>query len=73
MFIENQPSFKHCVRHLCTYVPNNRNKRVIEVYILISLILYIGASLIAQLVKNPPPMQETLVQFLGWEDPLEKG
>ena len=30
-------------------------------------------SLIAQLVKNPPAMQETLVQFLGWEDPLEKG
>ena len=26
------------------------------------------ASLIAQLVKNPPAMQETLVQFLGWED-----
>ena len=32
-----------------------------------------GASLIAQLVKNPPAMQETPVQFLGWEDPLEKG
>ena len=31
------------------------------------------ASLIAQLVKNPPAMQETLVQFLGWKDPLEKG
>ena len=31
------------------------------------------ASLIVQLVKNPPAMQETLVQFLGWEDPLEKG
>ena len=30
-------------------------------------------SLIAQLVKNPPAMQETPVQFLGWEDPLEKG
>ena len=29
-------------------------------------------SLIAQLVKNLPAMQETLVQFLGWEDPLEK-
>ena len=29
-------------------------------------------SLVAQLVKNPPGMQETLVQFLGWEDPLEK-
>ena len=27
----------------------------------------------AQLVKNPPAMQETLVQFLGQEDPLEKG
>ena len=32
-----------------------------------------GASLVAQLVKNPPAMQETLVRFLGWEDPLEKG
>ena len=31
------------------------------------------ASLIAQLVKNPPVMQETLVRFLGQEDPLEKG
>ena len=28
---------------------------------------------IAQLVKNPLAMQETPVQFLGWEDPLEKG
>ena len=26
----------------------------------------------AQLVKNLPAMQETLVRFLGWEDPLEK-
>ena len=30
-------------------------------------------SLIAQLVKNLPVMRETLVQLLGWEDPLEKG
>ena len=29
--------------------------------------------LIAQLVKNPPAMQETPVLFLGREDPLEKG
>ena len=28
---------------------------------------------VAQLVKNPPAMQETLVRFLGWEDPLEEG
>ena len=27
----------------------------------------------AQLVKNPPAVQETLVPSLGWEDPLEKG
>ena len=31
------------------------------------------ASLVAQLVKNLPAIQETPVQFLGWEDPLEKG
>ena len=30
-------------------------------------------SMIAQLVKNLPEMQETLVGFLGWEDTLEKG
>ena len=30
-------------------------------------------SLIVQLVKNPPAMQETLVQFLGQEDLLERG
>ena len=32
-----------------------------------------GASLVAQMVKNLPEMQETRVQSLGWEDPLEKG
>ena len=31
------------------------------------------ASLVAQMVKNPPAMQESQVQSLGWEDPLEKG
>ena len=29
--------------------------------------------MVAQLVKNPPAMQETWVQSLCWEDPLEKG
>ena len=33
----------------------------------------IRASLVAQMLKNLPAMQETWVQFLGWEDPLEKG
>ena len=31
------------------------------------------ASLVAQLVKNPPAMKEAWVRSLGWEDPLEKG
>ena len=30
------------------------------------------SSLMAQLVKNLPAVQETWVQSLGWEDPLEK-
>ena len=32
-----------------------------------------SASLVAQMVKNPPAMQETRVQSLGWEDSLEEG
>ena len=34
---------------------------------------YSWASLVAQLVKNPPAMWETWVRSLGWEDPVEKG
>ena len=30
------------------------------------------ASLVAQMIKNPPAMQETWVRSLGWEDLLEK-
>ena len=37
------------------------------------LLQYSWASLVAQLVKNPPTMWETWVQSLGWDDPLEKG
>ena len=33
----------------------------------------IWASLVAQMEKNLPAMQETQVQSLGWENPLEKG
>ena len=41
----------------------------------VSALLHVSlwVSLIAQLVKNPPAMQETPVRFLGWEGPLEKG
>ena len=34
---------------------------------------YSWAFLVVQLVKNPPAMQETWDQSLGWEDALEKG
>ena len=45
--------------------------------LIVALVLWVGiytdrASLIAQLVKNPPVMQETQVQFLCREDSLEK-
>ena len=45
-------------------------KRVIPTYL---QMFSPWASLIAHLVKNPPAMQETPDQFLGWEDPLQKG
>ena len=32
-----------------------------------------GASLVAQLIKDPPAMQEIQVWSLGWEDSVEKG
>ena len=35
--------------------------------------LFVKASLVAQMVKNLPGFQDTRVQSLGWEDPLEKG
>ena len=31
------------------------------------------ASLVAQLIKNPPAVRETWLRSLDWEDPLEKG
>ena len=37
------------------------------------LLQYSWASLVPQLVKNPPAMRETWVWSLGWEDSLEKG
>ena len=37
------------------------------------LLQHSWASLVAQMVKNPPAMQETWVRSLGWEDSLEQG
>ena len=47
---------------------NNLSKNQLRI-----LPLLVGASLVAQMIKNPPAMQETWVQSLGWEDPLKKG
>ena len=41
--------------------------------LIFAALFLIWASLVAQLVKNLPAVQETWVQSLGWEDPLEKG
>ena len=41
--------------------------------LIMSFSAYVWASLVAQMVRNPPAMQETWVQSLSWEDPLEEG
>ena len=38
-----------------------------------SLLTTLWASLVAQMVKNPPAMHKTQIQSLDWENPLEKG
>ena len=35
--------------------------------------IHMWVSLVAELVTNPPAMQETWVRPVGWKDPLEKG
>ena len=41
--------------------------------ILMIVLWFYGTSLVTQTVKNLPAVWETQVQFLGWEDTLEKG
>ena len=58
---------------------NTRNWQIPQIETLyypkiyIYLTIYLRTSLVARTVKNPPAMQETQVQSLGWEDPLENG
>ena len=42
-------------------------------YIIFQILFHYGFPLVAQTIKNLPVMQETWLQPLGWEDPLEKG
>ena len=49
------------------------NVRAVSFFYSRTLLRTIGAPLVAQMVKNLPAMEETWVQTLGREDPLEKG
>ena len=64
------------------YFPSEVRKRHKEIHkklshrklsFILSSLLTIGVSLVAQTVKSLPAVQETWVRSLGWEDPLEKG
>ena len=66
----------HCITEIWLVRLRKRIFNFIRLYLIYALQLHIAsiwASLVAQLVKNPPSMQKTWVQSLGWEDPLEKG
>ena len=64
------PSGTRCTLDLCTLSSMTHNFSFIFPFLCLCGIL--GASLVAQLVKNMPAVQETCVQSLGWEDPLKK-
>ena len=61
-------TFHHCAPS----IPGTRDS-ITETPGILIILQVIQASLVAQLVKNPLVVQETLVQFLGLEDSLEKG
>ena len=49
-----------------------KETKTVMIYHILPLYWQIWASLVAQLVKNLPAVQETWVRSLGWKDPLEK-
>ena len=52
---------------------NNNKKKQLRKILLVIFAIYLCYKSVAQMVKNLPAMRETWVQFLGWEDTLEKG
>ena len=66
----NKDVSKHSYNDL-TFMIWNRNYLCTN--LIYSLQRHFWASLVAQLVKILPAMQQILVQFLDWENPLEKG
>ena len=63
----NTNNWKWAKMHVGCKIPRLKGESIIH------KLNFLRVSLIAQLVKNPPAMQETPVQFLGQEDPLEMG
>ena len=61
--------FLHLILRANTY---NLHLHLLESRPVMSLDLVVWASLVAQRLKRLPPMRETQVRSLGWEDPLEK-
>ena len=53
--------------------PQSRRAQALSLVTINPVLINRGASLVAQLLKNLPAMQEAQVQSLGQEDPLEKG
>ena len=54
------------------YSPKSRNQKQMFLLLEVSLVSSM-ASLVLQMVKNLPALQETWVRSLGWEDSLEMG
>ena len=68
--------YTHWFLYLYEYIRNHDSPRYCQFWpnnCRVHFCFNICNSLMAQLVKNPPEMQETWVRFLDWEDPLEKG
>ena len=76
-FFEFLKLFMHFAFHCCMQAFSSCSEWGLVFVVVHELIVVASrlrtASLVTQLVKNLPAMQETLVQFLGQEDPLEKG
>ena len=65
----------HCITEIWLVRLRKRIFNFIRLYLIYALQLHIAsiwASLVAQLVKNPPSMQKTWVQSLGWENSMEE-
>ena len=69
MPLVQEMQFRSLVRELRSHVPlGEAKKKIFFKYIY----MHGGASLVAQVLKRLPAMQETRVRSLGWEDALEK-